>query len=49
MRKVRRQSKIITFITHQLEPLVLIQSSPDLESLDKGDLGLLARELSPKA
>ena len=29
-------------MTHQLEPLLSIQSSPESESLDEGDLGLLA-------
>ena len=49
MRRVKIQSKILTFITHQLEPLVSIQSSPESESMDEGDLGILAGEASPKA
>ena len=49
MRQVKRQSKILTFIIHQLEPLVTIQLSPESESLDEGDLGLLAGEALTKA
>ena len=49
LRRVKSQSKILTFITHQLEPLVSIKTSPELESLDEGDLGILAGEASPKA
>ena len=49
LRGVKSQSKIFTFITHQVEPLVTIQSSPELESLDEGDPGLLAGEASTKA
>ena len=33
----------------QLEPLMWTQSSPDLESLGKGELGILVGEASPKA
>ena len=46
---VKSQSKILMFITHHLEPLMLIQPSLESESLDEGDLGLLAGEASPKA
>ena len=32
-----------------MDPLIWTQSSPESESLEKGDLGLLAGEASPKA
>ena len=41
LRRVKSQSKILMFMTHQLEQLVSIQSSPESESLGEGDLGLL--------
>ena len=49
MRQVKSQSKILTFMTHQLEPLLWSQSSPESESLDEGDLGLLSGAASPTA
>ena len=49
LRRVKSQSKILTFMIHKLEPLMWNQSSQESESLDKGDLGLLVGEESPKA
>ena len=43
LRREKSQSQILTFVTHQLEPLVSIQPSLDLESLYEGDVA------SPKA
>ena len=53
LRQVKSQSQILTLLTdfenYHLEPLMWTQSSPELEPLDKGDLGLLAGEASPEA
>ena len=38
LRRAKSQSQILTFITHQLEPLLSIQPSQESESLDKGDV-----------
>ena len=40
VRQVKIQSQILTFVTHQLEPLVLIKSSLESESLDEGGRGI---------
>ena len=40
---VKSQSKILTFITHKLEPIVSIQKSLESETLNEGDVA------SPKA
>ena len=37
------------FVIYKMDPLIWTQSSPESESLDKEDLGILAWEASPKA
>ena len=36
-------------VIYKMDPLIWTQSSPESESLDKGDLGLLSGEASTKA
>ena len=54
LRRLKSQSKMILtfsteFIIYKIDPLIWTQLSPESESLDKEDLGLLAGEASPKA
>ena len=54
LRRLKSQSKMILtlsteFVVYKVDPLIWTQSSPESESLDKEDLGLLAGEASPKA
>ena len=53
LRRLKSQSKMILtfskeFVIYKMDPLIWTQSSPESESLDKEDLGLLAGEVSPK-
>ena len=53
LRRLKRQSQILTlsteFVIYKIDPLMWTQLSPDSESLDMKDLGLLAGETSTKA